>query len=77
MVWPILPFFWFDIFRVHSDAINRDESSDDRGRILLSRKKPTSKTRNCIVRVAVDRWDVVEMCFCCDGERVYSPTRSR
>ena len=51
-VCPMRPFFWFVIFNVAESAWSKICNGQLRFRIFLSRKKPTSQTRNWRVRVA-------------------------
>ncbi len=72
-VWPMRPFFWFDIFIVAESAESNCLSGDLRGSTLLFLKKPMSPTRNCLVRVA---GTIFPFCFTMRG-LVYSPLRRR
>ena len=73
MVCPILPFFWFVIFRVHWSAVTRDGRGLALGSIFPCLKNPTSQTLNCTVRVARFCFPWIVIIF----GLVYSPTRSR
>ncbi len=73
-VWPMQPFFWFDIFIVAKSAVTNSLSGDLRGgSTLLFLKKPMSSTRNCLLRVA---GTILPFCFTMRG-LVYSPLRRR